>query len=152
DQNHDFQVGPREAFDSIRILAKDTTGRVGELWTFVHDTAPARIRTITVQDTVSARVEFSQFLDPHQVLAPASVTLRSLPDSHAVKITSLLPKPVDDSLHAQAPPPSDSTARDSTRWRDTTAVERPGLREIEGPGAMRQRQEMNKPLTTRPPL
>ncbi len=55
DQNHDFQPGPREAFDSIRTLATDTTGRVGELWTFVHDTAPARIRTITVDDSVSAR-------------------------------------------------------------------------------------------------
>jgi hypothetical protein len=151
DQNHDFQAGPREAFDSSRILAKDTTGRVGELWTFVHDTAPARIRTITVQDSVSARVEFSQLLDPHQVIAPASVTLRSLPDSQAVMITSLLPKPVDDSLHAQAPP-ADTTARDTTRRRDTTAVERPGLREIEGPGAMRERQGKNKPLTTRPPL
>ena len=61
DENHDFRPGIREAFDSIRILAKDTAVRVGELWTFVHDTAPARIRTITVADSVSATVEFNQF-------------------------------------------------------------------------------------------
>jgi hypothetical protein len=146
DQNHDFQPGPREAFDSIRVLAKDTTGRVGELWTFVHDTAPARIRTITVADSVSARVEFSQFLDPRQQPAPTSVTLRSLPDSAVVTVTSLLPKPVDDSLHARTP-----AARDSTR-RDTTALERPGLRELERPGARPPREATNQPITTRPPL
>ena len=148
DQNHDFQPSPREAFDSIRILATDTTGRVGELWTFVHDTAAARIRTITVADSVSARVEFSQSLDPRQKLALTSVTLRSLPDSAAVKVTSLLPKPLDDSLHARAP---DTTARDTTR-RDTTARERPGLREIERPGARLEREGANQPLTTRPQL
>jgi hypothetical protein len=152
DQNHDFQPGAREAFDSVRILAKDTTGRVGELWTFVHDTAPARIRTIEVVDSISARVEFTQFLDPRQHLDLAAVTLRSLPDSAAVKATSLLSKPLDDSLHARTPGPADSTARDTTR-RDTTARERPGLREIEGPGARgRNRQLENQPLTTRPPL
>jgi Big-like domain-containing protein len=151
DQNHDFQPSPREAFDSIRILSTDTTGRVGELWTFVHDTAAARIRTITVADSVSARVEFSQFLDPRQKLALTSVTLRSLPDSAAVKVTSLLPKPLDDSLHERAPAAPDSTARDTTR-RDTTARERPGLREIEAPGARLERQGANQPLTTRPQL
>ena len=151
DQNHDFQPSPREAFDSIRILAKDTTGRVGELWTFVHDTAAARIRTITVADSVSARVEFSQFLDPRQKLALTSVTLRSLPDSAAAKVTSLLPKPLDDSLHARAPAAPDTTARDTTR-RDTTARERPGLREIEGPGADSSAEGANQPLTTRPQL
>jgi hypothetical protein len=152
DQNHDFQPATREAFDSARILGKDTTGRVGELWTFVHDTAPARIRTINVADSLSATVEFNQFLDPRQRLAPASVTLRSLPDSAVVKLTSLLPKPVDDSLHARTPGAPDSTARDTTR-RDTTARERPGLREIEGPGARGlERQAVNQPLTTRPML
>ena len=155
DQNHDFQPGPREAFDSIRVRAKDTTGRVGELWTFVHDTSPARIRTITVGDSVSARVEFSQFLDPRQQLAPGVVTLRSLPDSAVVQVTSLLSKPVDDSLHARAPAARDTTARDTTARdttrRDTTRRERPGIREIEGPGAG-QRQGMGQALTTRPPL
>ena len=152
DQNHAFQPSAREAFDRVRILAKDTTGRVGELWTFVHDTAPARIRTITAGDSVSATVEFNQFLDPRQQLTPAAVTLRSLPDSAVIAVTSLLSKPVDDSLHARAPAPSDSTARDTTR-RDTTGLERPGLREIEGPGAReRGRQATIQPLTTRPPL
>jgi hypothetical protein len=148
DENHDFRPGTREAFDSIRISAKDTAGRVGELWTFVHDTAPARIRAITVADSVSATVELNQFLDPRQRLDPASVTLRSLPDSTPLKVTSILPKPLDDSLHARAP---DSTARDTTR-RDTTARERPGLREVERPGAARGREVVNQPLTTRPQL
>ncbi len=66
-------------------------------------------------------------------------------------MTSLLPKPLDDSLHARAPAAPDSTARDTTR-RDTTARERPGLREIEGPRARPERQGANQPLTTRPQL
>ncbi len=152
DQDHDFQPDPREAFDSIRVPAREATVRVGELWTFVHDTAPARIRTITLADSVSATVEFNQFLDPRQRLAPASVTLRSLPESASVRVTSVLPKPVDDSLHGRAPGGPDSTARDSTARdstrRDTTAGGRPGLREIGG----RERETANQPLTSRPRL
>lgn len=152
DENHDFQPGPREAFDSIRVVAKDASTTVADLWTFVHDTAPARIRGITVADSISATVEFSQSLDPRQRLAPSAVTLRLLPDSSTVKVTSLLPKPVDDSLHARETAARDTTARDTT-GRDTTARERPGLREVEGPGAeARAQREANKPLTTRPQL
>ena len=152
DQNHDFRPGEREAFDSVRVEAKDTLVRVGELWTFVHDTATARIRTITVGDSVSATVEFNQLLDPSQRLDVKAVTLRLLPESTQVKVTSLLPKPVDDSLHARAPGAPDSTARDSTR-ADTTRKERPGLREIEGPAAdARARAQANQPLTSRPRL
>jgi len=151
DENHDFQPGPREAFDSARVAARDTATTVPELWAFVHDTTPVRIRGITVADSVSATVEFSQSLDPRQRLAPSAIMLRLLPDSSAVKVVSLLPKPVDDSLH-RGTAGKDTTARDTT-GRDTTARERPGLRQVEGPGAeARAKREANKPLTTRPGL
>ena len=39
DENHDFRPGEREAFDSLRVGTKSATTKVGELWTFVHDTA-----------------------------------------------------------------------------------------------------------------
>ena len=37
-----------------------------ELWAFVHDTNPPRIQTVSVDDSVSATVSFSQMLDPRQ--------------------------------------------------------------------------------------
>lgn len=147
DQNHDFRPGEREAFDSIRISTKDSVTKVGELWAFVHDTTPMRIRAITAVDSVSATVEFSQLLDPRQHFDSTAVSLRLLPDSSPVKFVSILPKPIDDSLNAKA-----AAARDTTA-KDTTLRERPGIRELQGPGAQaRAREEANKPLTSRPRL
>ena len=151
DENHNQRLDPREAFDSVRLARGKTSA--GELWAFVHDTAPPRIRTITVDDTTSATIELSQSLDPRQRLTPNMATVRHLPDSVPVRVVSLLPKPLDDSLHRKAAAP-DTTARDTTR-RDTTKVRRPGIVELEpgrppaaGPGV---RPEL-KPLTSRPPL
>lgn len=153
DQNHDFRPGEREAFDSVRVDAKDTLGRVGELWTFVHDTNAARIRTITVGDSVSATIAFNQFLDPGQHLDAKAVTLLLLPDSIRVEVTSLLPKAVDDSLHARVSGVPDSVARDSTRADTTTRKKRPPLRETGGPTAEAPaRQAATQPLTSRPRL
>jgi Bacterial Ig-like domain len=153
DQNHDFRPGEREAFDSVRVDAKDTLGRVGELWTFVHDTTAARIRTITVGDSVSATIAFNQFLDPGQHLDAKAVTLRLLPDSSRVEVASLLPKAVDDSLHARLPGVPDSVARDSTRADTTTRTKRPPLRETGDPTAgAPARQAATQPLTSRPRL
>ena len=133
DQNHNMRLDPREAFDSVRLARGKTSA--GELWAFVHDTTPPRIRTITVADSISATIELTQSLDPRQRLTPAAATVRLLPDSTPVRVASLLPKPVDDSLHARQ-----GAARDTTA-RDTTAPRRPGIAAAEP-----------KPLTSRPPL
>ena len=94
----------------------------------------------------------AEFLDPRQKLALTSVTLRSLPDSAAAKGDVAPSKAARrDRLHARAPAAPDTTARGTTR-RDTTARERPGLREIEGPGSILEREGANQPLTTRPQL
>ncbi|MEO7986488.1 MAG: Ig-like domain-containing protein, partial [Gemmatimonadales bacterium] len=135
DENHDSRPGDREAFDSLRVTTKDTTTRVGELWTFVHDTSAARIRTVTVADSVSATVELNQSLDPRQRLAAAAVSLRLLPDSTPVRVMSILPKPLDDSLNAKA-----AAARDTTA-KDTTARARPGLREVTPRDTTRARED-----------
>jgi hypothetical protein len=148
DQNHNMRLDPREAFDSARLARGKTSA--GELWAFVHDTTPPRIRTITVADSVSATIELTQSLDPRQRLAPAAATVRLLPDSTPVRVASLLPKPVDDSLHARqgaarGTTAHDTTARDTTA-RDTTARDTTGARRL-GIAAAEP-----KPLTTRPPL
>src|SRR6185437_16170664 len=148
DENHNFQVDGREAFDSVRLAPGKTAA--GELWAFVHDTAPPRIRTIAVADSDSATIEMSQSLDPRQRLASDAVTVRALPDSARVAVVSLLPKPVDDSLHRTA-------ARRDTTGADTTKGRRPGIVELEenlpagAAGRGRGRAEL-APLTSRPPL
>ena len=153
DQNRNLRFDGREAFDSVRLAPGKTAA--GELWAFVHDTTPPRIREVTVVDSTSASIELTQSLAPGQRIAPSQVTVRILPDSTPIRVTSVLPKPLDDSLNRRAAPGRDTTARDTTR-RDTTAADttRPGGRRgiVEvGPGRPRGRTEL-EPLTSRPPL
>jgi hypothetical protein len=110
DQNHDQRQDSREGYATVRLPRGKTDA--GELWAFVHDTLPPRIQTITVNDSVSASVTFSQKLDLRQRLTPADVRLRLLPDSTSVTVASILPGPADDSLHARPARP-DTTARDT---------------------------------------
>src|SRR6185437_12193370 len=91
DQNHDQRQDSREGYAMVRLPRGKTDA--GELWAFVHDTLPPRIQTITVSDSVSASVTFSQKLDPRQRLTPADVRLRLLPDSTPVTVASILPGP-----------------------------------------------------------
>ena len=152
DENRNLQFDGREAFDTVRLAPGKTSA--GELWTFVHDTTPPRIREVTVVDSTSASIELSQNLAPGQRFALSQVTVRILPDSTPIRVTSLLPKPLDDSLNRRAAPARDTTARDTTR-RDTTAADttrrarRPGAEA--GPGRPRGKTEL-EPLTSRPPL
>jgi hypothetical protein len=153
DENRNVRFDGREAFDTVRLAPGKTAA--GELWAFVHDTTPMRIREVTVIDSTSASIELSQSLAPGLRIAPKQVTVRILPDSTPIRVTSVLPKPLDDSLNRRAAPARDTTARDTTR-RDTTAADttRPGRRRgiVEvGPGRPRVRTEL-EPLTSRPPL
>ncbi len=145
DENRNHLADAREAFDSMPVSRSDSTL---ELWAFVHDTNPPRVRTVTPQDSASASVELTQPLDPRQRLQPSAVRLSLLPDSTPVKVASILPKPLDDSLHARRPSERDTTARDTTAVRDTMAPPGPA-RARARPGARRQALEQ---LTSRPAL
>ena len=143
DQNQDNRQDSREAFATARVARGKSDA--GELWAFVHDTNPPRIQTVTVDDSVSASVTFSQKLDPRQRLSPRDVRLRLLPDSVPVAVTSILPKPVDDSLNRKATPADTGVTQDTLGAADTSRVRgrfAPGVRG----GAPSQ------PLTSRPPL
>ncbi len=143
DQNQDNRQDSREAFATARVPRGKS--EVGELWAFVHDTNPPRIQTVTVDDSVSATVTFSQKLDPRQRLSPRDVRLRLLPDSVPVAVASILPKPVDDSLNRKATPADTGVTEDTLGITDTTRVRgRLGPR-VHG-GAPSQ------PLTGRPAL
>ncbi len=141
DEDRDHLADPREAFDSLRVpLGRDS---VLELWAFVHDTAPPRIRTVTPTDSVSAAAEFTQSLDPGQRLQPSAVRVSLLPDSTPVRIASVLPRPMDDSIHAKRPAEPDSAEA------DTAAAPR----QPPAPGAPpRGRRAAPERLTSRPPL
>ena len=144
DQNQDNRQDSREAFATGRVPRGKSD--VGELWAFVHDTNPPRIQTVTADDSVSATVTFSQKLDPRQRLGPRDVRLRLLPDSVPVAVSSILPKPVDDSLNRKVTTPADTgVTADTLGIADTVRVRgRLGPR-VRGPAP-------SQPLTSRPAL
>lgn len=111
DQNRNRRADGREAFDTVRVRAKSGPNPVGELWTFVHDTAPPRVTTISARDSLSAVVELSQPLAPGLRLRRTDATVLLLPDSTPVPVVSILPKPLDDSLNAAPARETDTTAR-----------------------------------------
>ena len=146
DQSGDHRQDPREAYGSARVSRGKVA--VGELWAFVHDTTPPRIQTVTVDDSTTATITFSQKLDPRQRLGTKDATLRLLPDSTPVAVSSILPQPLDDSLNARKTP----AARDSTVLPDSAAVRdtSPGGRRVT-PG--RRAPAAPEPLkASRPPL
>jgi hypothetical protein len=141
DENRNHLDDPREAFDSMRVpRGRDSAI---ELWAFVHDTTPPRIRTVSPTDSLSADIELTQSLDPRQRLQPSAVRVALLPDSTPVKVASVLPRPVDDSIHAKRPAEQDSAKADST------AV--PGRPPAPGARPRGQRPAPEK-LSGRPPL
>ena len=121
DQNRNMVRDPREAFDSARTGGTEST--VATLWTFPHDTTGPRIQTITVNDSASASITFSQPLDPTQRIAATDASVRMLPDSTPVPVMSLLPPAADDSAFGRRP--ADTTRRAAgdtvSRRPDTTA-------------------------------
>jgi Carboxypeptidase regulatory-like domain/Bacterial Ig-like domain len=154
DQNTNHQLDGREAFDSVRLARGRTDA--GELWAFVHDTTPPRIRSITVGDSVSATVELSQSIDPRVHLDVKAATVGLLPDSTPVPVVSLLPKPVDDSIHGAATGAADSLKADSLRadsLRADSLLPDTALAPARGRGGRpRVRAAENQPLTSRPAL
>lgn len=146
DENRNFRADGREAYDTVRVAAG--ASNAGELWAFEHDSTPPRIRAVTVNDSTSATAELSQMLDPRQRFDPRSATLFRLPDSTPVPVTSLLPKPVDDSLHRTraAPARTDSLAQPDSAAMPDSLLRRPGAARPGGIAAGEQE------LTSRPPL
>jgi hypothetical protein len=144
DQDNDHRLDLREAFGVARATRAQTN--LGELWAFVHDTTPPRIQTVEVGDSVKAVITFTQKLDPRQRLAARDVTLRLLPDSTPIAVSSILPQPLDDSLHGQRPVEDSAAVGDS--------VARPDSARGRGRALPRQRARpaVEGPKPSRPPL
>jgi hypothetical protein len=145
DENRNHLADPREAFDSLRVPRGRDSAL--ELWAFVHDTAPPRVRTVTPTDSLSAAVEFTQSLDPRQRLQLSAVRVSLLPDSTPVRIASVLPRPLDDSINAKRPARPDSAGADTSKADTTAARRKPPV-----PGARPRGRPPTEKLTSRPPL
>src|SRR5687768_10338432 len=142
DQNGDHRQDLREGYGSSRVPRGRSS--VGELWAFVHDTTPPRIQTATVDDSMKATLTFSQKLDPRQQFSIRDVRLRLLPDSTPVVVSSILPQPLDDSLHGR------KTAIDSAAVGDSAARPDTLRRGRRAPPPRRGPTDSIKP--SRPPL
>ncbi len=126
DQNRNRRADGREAYDTARVRAAAGPAAVGELWTFVHDTIPPRITGITMRDSLSAIIELSQPLLPGLRLQPADARVALLPDSTPVPVASILPRPLDDSLHAPPPAAPDSVVAPAAPAQRQPVVPAPG--------------------------
>ena len=122
DENGDRRRGPREAYDSV-LVTLDTSSNVA-LYTFPHDTTPPRLRSAAYVDSLTARIEFSQALDPTVKLDTARVHVVELPDSTPVAVAGLFTAREFDSVSTAERAHADSlrqlqdtTARDTTQGR-----------------------------------
>jgi hypothetical protein len=131
DQNGNQRRDGREAFDSA-VVTLDTTF-ASEFWTFAHDTTGPRVRSVTLADSVTAKIEFSQMLangDPDT----SAVHVVALPDSTPVPIAAVMRESVFDSValveqkaRAQADSVKRAAQADSARRaKPDTAKANPG--------------------------
>ena len=112
DQNNNRRRDRREAYDSAAVTL-DSLASV-TLFAFVHDTMGPRLRTGTVVDSTTVRLEFTQALGAP--LDTAQVHVLQLPDSTPVIVAAALTPPQYDSVTAAARKAAkpDSTRPDTT--------------------------------------
>jgi hypothetical protein len=107
DENTNNRRDRREAFDTLRVRL-DTVAS-GTFWAFVHDTLGPQLREVTRVDSLTARVTFSQPLEP--TMAPeGAVMVRLLPDSTPVAVAAVWTTAAYDSVARR-----ESAARDSAQ-------------------------------------
>lgn len=129
----------REAYDSALVTVDSSAAAV--LWAFVHDTAGPRVRQVEPIDSVTARITFTQPLDPAQPPESLGVRVLTLPDSTPVRVRGLFTQSRYDSLATRARAASDSAraAKDTTKRtpapRDTTAPREDTIAVRPGTGA-----------------
>ena len=124
DQNGNRARDRREAYDSALVTIDSSATAV--LWAFVHDTAGPRLRQVDPVDSLTARLTFTQPLDPTLPLESLVVRVLALPDSTPVRVRGITTQALHDSLAARARAAADSAraAQDTTKRpparRDTT--------------------------------
>lgn len=96
DQNRNGRIDPREAFDSVRV--EPDSGKVPEIFAFIHDTTPPRLTPPTVQDSVTLNLTFTQKLDPYATYDSTAVRVLQLPDSTPLPVLKVMTAAEFDSI------------------------------------------------------
>ncbi len=105
DGNRNRRIDSREPYDSATVTFADSVLN-RDFWTFRHDTVGPRVTDISLEDSVSVSLEFSQSLT--LALPPAAAFgVWELPDSNRVTVGQVLMRAEYDSLRRVA----DSIAR-----------------------------------------
>ena len=102
DRNKNMGIDPSEPWDSTSVNLSDSA-RV-ELYLFVHDTLPPRLRDVAAVDSLTLRLTFDKPVDPGQKLTAANFVVVG-PDSVPVPIASVNPQSKDTIGKIIAPPP-----------------------------------------------
>ena len=108
DENGNQRRDRREAFDTL-TLRVDTTAS-GVFWAFPRDTVGPQLREVVRVDSVTARLTFSQRLDP-AMPTDGIVTVRLLPDSTGVGVGAVWTMGVYDSVRTVETAAADSARR-----------------------------------------
>lgn len=87
DANNNRTIDPREAYDTL-VAAIADSARV-ELLTFVHDSLGPRIDRLSVEDSLTVRMEFDKPYEPTRPVTAAQFTLLRA-DSSTVPIVGLI--------------------------------------------------------------
>ena len=96
DQNRNGKIDPREAYDSVRV--EPDSGKVPEIFAFIHDTTPPRLTPPAVQDSVTINLTFTQKLDPYATYDSTAVRVLLLPDSTPIPVLRVMTAAEFDSL------------------------------------------------------
>lgn len=128
DRNKNQAIDLTETWDSASITLRDTLSK--DLFVFVHDTIPPRVRDVAGVDSVTLKVTFDKPIDPAQTLSVANFAIAG-PDSVMVPLVSAGPAAKDTAAAvptvnrpSQAAAPSASrlpTRAPNASRRDTTS-------------------------------
>jgi hypothetical protein len=122
DRNRNLGIDPSEPWDSTSIALGDSVRN--DLYVFVHDTVPPRIRDLRAVDSVTLQIAFDKPIDPAQTIGPGNFAVVAS-DSTRVPILSAGP-PTPDTAPAKPTPtpprPTPQLGRPVPARRDTTPV------------------------------
>lgn len=124
DRNSNLGIDPSEPWDSTSISLTDSVRN--DLFLFVHDTVPPRIRDVRAVDSVTLQISFDKPIDPTQTLGVSNFAVVA-PDSTRVPILSAGPVTPDTTTAKRPPVPAARPAtplgaRPAPARRDTVAA------------------------------
>ena len=124
DANNNRRIDLREPYDSTTLVVFDSLIR-RNFWAFRHDTVGPRVTAITLVDSQSVSIEFSQSLAAALPI-PDAIGIWQLPDSTRVPVQQVMVRSVFDSLRTIARAAAARALVDSAAAADSTAADTAG--------------------------